>query len=193
MNRNSNSASTVRLIDDMAGNAFIELLLVLPALLIIIMSGIEGSLAMKTQQVSTSISRELVLAAQRLCVLDSGPEETTYFDTQRCFEEKVTPLFRDQLAKAAPDATFVLTLYVVDGTTVESRAQVDHRATAAGNHSKFAPDALQNELTSTPRGEALDLFGSLLVAEVFIPQSGPLSASLFNRFFVSTIYGVTIA
>ncbi len=153
----------------------IEFALVLPAVLLLVIGGLDAVSTLRHSEITTTLSRELASQTFRECSSDASAFGVEKFDPNTCLQQQILPLFRSRFERLVPKAEFIVTIYsLVPATTTLRSASLSHVAPGSNFISAYPPSRVQSELTgaSGPNtvGEVLKKFETTVVAEVAVPQ-----------------------
>lgn len=183
------------------GGAYIELLLAFPILCTCIFAGLEYSRALNQLQVAVSSSREIANVAFRNCIADAvqarRSAQAAEFDQTTCLSAARTELVNAQQINAIfPGLEFRLAAYSYDpaANAISADGSASYGSACVGNSADCNSRYSVAAFTDNPLlKDAAQQYGTLVVAEVFIPYNGLLSgATSMFHFTPKVIYGTTI-
>lgn len=190
-----------RILETNRGGAFLELLLVFPILCLIAFAGIEYARALDQLQIAVNASREIANVAFRDCIVDAvqarRSTQAPHFNQNECLASARSSLLSDQqIAAIFPGLEFSLSVYSFDpATNVVTRDGTANFGTQCiGASQDCASRYSTTVFAERPAlGDALREYGTVVIAEVYLPYNALLSgATPMFQFTPRVIYGTTI-
>ena len=148
----------------------IEFALTFPVILLVAFCSLEFSRWLRDLQVATAIAQEVVDVAYRDCSSEIDSTLPPAADATDCLM-----IIRNRIISRwqglAPNAEIIVSQYRFDGATITLDASVTDPA--YNNLTKFSASSLTNSNSLT--GAALMAHSVIVVAEVYLPFSSPVS------------------
>lgn len=178
------------------GNAFVEILIVLPWVLLIIYAGLEIAGTLSAIQAANYISREVSTLAFRRCALDEASGGTitdpaSHMNADRCLAEVLAGV-RADFDVVVPGIGVNVSLYNYSNVGGTMRTTRTGGSSLSGmspsvNDTTFASDG-SSKIRETFE-QAINMHRSVVVSEVSVPLSSVTGSLLRN--YATDLFGLT--